>query len=266
MLSKKPKNVILVGSGKGGVGKTFLACMTALALARKHPEELVALLDLDVEGPNVLSMIGIERLSRFIQEPLLECKTVDGSLKWLPFVQQNHDNLEVFSIKPYLDFALSGNGSALDRGKVWRELDIRQAVEHLFGSRGSAVAWSRPPVYYVMDTPPGVGVVMKSVLDSARARMLPKLRMMVVSTPKKPSIDKCRPFLGTLASVREIEVVGVVANMVIEAGRPAAPVRKMAEDYGHKFLGSIPETLEIERALDRGEIPMDYAGVVDVVL
>src|SRR5918995_1189261 len=206
------KNVIAVGAGKGGVGKTTVAVNLAISLAKCGSK--VGLIDGDIYGPNVPIMLGIKTQL-----------TTDGQ-KIIP--AEKH-GLQVISM---------GFLTQDDAPIIWRGPMLHGALQQFFRE----VKWTDLD-YLVVDLPPGTGDVALSL-----SQTVPVAGSIVVTTPQLVSLADTRRALRMYQKLN-IRPLGVVENMSYFAcptcgtesdifGRGAAA--KLAADLEVPFLGSVP--------------------------
>ncbi len=170
------KNIIAVGSGKGGVGKTTVAVNLAVALGQMGAK--VGILDADIYGPNVPMMMGVNEMPPVVGD------------KMTPAVAHG---IEVMS----LGF-LVPEGEAL----VWRGPMLHSAIRQLF----TDVAWSNLD-YMVVDLPPGTGDAQLSL-----AQLVPLTGGIIVSTPQNVALADARRGITAFQRL-EVPVMGIVENM-----------------------------------------------------
>lgn len=222
------KHVVIVVSGKGGVGKSTVAVNLAVALAHRLK---VGLLDADLHGPNVPKMLGIENQPMPIR---------DGKL----FPVLTPHNLAVASIA----FALPSS----DAPVIWRGPLKMKAIQQLLED----VEWGELDLL-VADLPPGTGDEALSV-----AQLVGKAATaVVVTTPQDVALldaSKAVNFVRTVG----VERIGVVENMAglvcPHCGRevPFYGVgggEELAARMGVPFLGRIPFLAEVVQGGDRGQ-------------
>lgn len=224
------KNVIAVGSGKGGVGKSTVAVNLAIALARSGAR--VGLLDADLYGPSVPIMLGLG-------ETRPEVASIDGQEKMIP--AEVH-GLKVFS----MGFLLKERDAV-----VWRGPLLHKALTQFLED----VHWGDLD-YLVVDLPPGTGDVQISL-----ANLVPISSAVVVTTPQDVA------FADVLRAVRMFEItkvplLGIIENMatffcpscgaehpVFGRGR----VESRAREHGIPYLGALPLDIDVAPHADRGE-------------
>jgi ATP-binding protein involved in chromosome partitioning len=222
------KHVVLVLSGKGGVGKSTVSVNLASALADKGKK--VGLLDLDFHGPNIPKMLGIED-----QKPALLGKVI----------QPVHvtGNLSVISMA----FLLPDTSSPV----VWRGPVKMIAIQQFLAE----VNWGALD-YLVVDLPPGTGDEALTI-----AQLAPNVRgAVIVTTPQDVAVMdaiKAAKFIGKL----ELPVLGVIENMsgmvcphcgdIIDLFGSGGG-EKAAKDLGVPFLGVIPLDPAMVKAGDEG--------------
>ena len=220
------KNIVAIGSGKGGVGKTTVSVNLALAL--KSLGRKVGLLDADVYGPNVPLMMGINR-------PPLASES--GQIQPL----QKH-GVKLIS----MGFLNPG-----DKPLIWRGPMLHSAMQQFL--RG--VDWGELD-YLLIDLPPGTGDVALSL-----AQTTPITGAVVVTTPSSVSLEDARKAVNMFAQVR-IPMLGLVENMsyLIAPGSGEridvfgeGGGKKTAEQMDIAFLGDIALDPQVRAAGDRGE-------------
>jgi ATP-binding protein involved in chromosome partitioning len=171
------KNVVAVGAGKGGVGKSTVALNVALALARTGSH--VGILDGDIYGPNIPMMLGL-------RDTQLE---TDGK----KIVPAQALGLQVVSIGFLTDD---------DAPVVWRGPMLHGAVRQFFQD----VAWADLD-YLIVDMPPGTGDVALSL-----SQTVPVVGAVVVTTPQQVSLADSRRAVRMYQKLN-IETLGIVENM-----------------------------------------------------
>ncbi|CAK6432582.1 unnamed protein product [Pipistrellus nathusii] len=222
------KQVIVVASGKGGVGKSTTAVNLALALSANDSSKEIGLLDVDVYGPSIPKMMN---------------------LKGNPELSQN--NL----MKPLLNYGIAcmSMGFLVEETApvVWRGLMVMSAVEKLLRQ----VDWGHLD-YLVVDMPPGTGDVQLSVSQN-----IPISGAVIVSTPQDIALMDARKGAEMFRKVH-VPVLGLVQNMsVFQCPKckhkthifGADGARKLAQILGLDILGDIPLHLNIREASDTGQ-------------
>src|SRR5437016_5539706 len=226
------RNIIAVGSGKGGVGKTTLSVNLALALAKLGHK--VGLLDADVYGPNVPLMIGTNAQPRAVSNERIEPILAHG--------------LKVISV----GFLNPG-----DKPIIWRGPMLHQIIRQFLNS----VEWGQLD-YLVIDLPPGTGDVALSLVQT-----VPLTGAVVVSTPSDVSLQDGRKAIEMFRQMK-VDLIGVVENMsyfvcphcnqqtdIFSRGG----AQKTAGQFGVAYLGDIELDPDIRKAGDTGN-PMVLAG------
>src|SRR5258705_4825401 len=219
------KNVIAVGAGKGGVGKTTVAVNLALALARCGSR--VGILDGDIYGPNVPIMLGLSSTQL----------TTDGK----QIVPAEKYGVQVVSM---------GFLTADDAPVIWRGPMLHGAIQQFFRD----VAW-KDLDYLIVDMPPGTGVVALSL-----SQTVPVVGSIVVTTPQRVSLaDSLRAV--RMYQKLNIAPIGLVENMSFYA---CPNCHHEADVFGHgggetlaekldiPFLGRLPVYQPIREGIDSG--------------
>ncbi|HEX8536942.1 MAG TPA: iron-sulfur cluster carrier protein ApbC [Cystobacter sp.] len=219
------KNVILVGAGKGGVGKSTVSVNLAAALAREGAK--VGLLDADFYGPSVPLMTGIT------EKPV----SPDGK-SLLPLEKHG---LKVMSIGFLVE---------ADQALIWRGPMLHGALMQLVRD----VRWGELD-YLVLDLPPGTGDVALTLSQSVKAS-----GAVLVTTPQDVALADVVRAKQMFDKVH-IPVLGIVENMsqfVCPHCSKATAIfnrgggRKAAEMFNIPFLGEIPLELKIRESGDAG--------------
>jgi ATP-binding protein involved in chromosome partitioning len=224
------KNVIAVGAGKGGVGKTTVAVNLALALAKCGSR--VGLLDGDIYGPNVPMMLGISTQL-----------TTDGK----QIVPAEKYGVQVVSI---------GFLTQDDAPIIWRGPMLHGAIQQFFRE----VAW-KDLDYLIVDMPPGTGDVALSL-----SQTVPVVGAIVVTTPQNVSLSDSRRAVRMYEKLN-IPTMGIVENMsyytCTNCHHEAAIFghgggEKLAADMNVPFLGRLPVYQPIREGSDTG-VPLVIA-------
>lgn len=219
------KNVILVMSGKGGVGKSTVAANLTLALKRRGTR--VGLLDADIYGPSVPTMLGISG------HPMSK----DGK-RIIP--------LERFGVKLMsVGFLLEDPTQAI----VWRGPMLHGALQQFIAD----VEWG-PLDYLIIDMPPGTGDVALSLAQKAKIT-----GVVVVTTPQEVALQDVYKGVSMTKKLN-LETLGVIENMsyfVDPAGNRhelfgAGGGDKVAEFSGSEVLGRLPIEPEVREWGDKG--------------
>jgi len=219
------RNILAVGAGKGGVGKTTTSVNLAIALARKGAR--VGLLDGDVYGPNVPQMLGV-------QDP----PELSGEKRMVP--------PEALGVK----VISMGMLVPPDQPIIWRGPMLHGAMQQFMRD----VEWGELD-YLVVDLPPGTGDVALSMAQS-----VPMAGAVVVTTPQSVSVADVRKAVGMFRQLN-IPILGVVENMShFVCGHCGERTdifgngggRRMAEEMGIPFLGEVPIDTRVREGGDEG--------------
>jgi ATP-binding protein involved in chromosome partitioning len=172
-------HIIAVSSGKGGVGKSTVAVNLATSLALEGAR--VGLMDADVYGPNVPTMMGVT------DEPRIE-----NSTQGERFIPPSSHGVKVMS----MGFLIKG-----DQPLVWRGPMLHSVVSQFCHQ----VSWGELD-YLVVDMPPGTGDVQLSL-----AQLVPVTGAVLVSTPQEVSMQDVRKAFHMFEKVR-VPIMGIVEN------------------------------------------------------
>lgn len=222
------KNRILVFSGKGGVGKSTVAANLALALSLRNKK--VGLLDVDIHGPNLAKMLGVED------------RKLEVSSDGIKAVQIN-DNLKLVS----MSFLIQDP----DMPVIWRGPMKMKAIQQFLGD----VDWGDLD-WLIIDSPPGTGDEPLSV-----AQLIPATGAIIVTTPQDVSVLDSRKAV-VFAMKLNLKILGIVENMsgmtCPHCGRPIDLFKtgggeRAAADMNIPFLGKIPVDPRIVKSGDEGK-------------
>ena len=226
-------NVVLVASGKGGVGKSSVTVNLAAALAARGLT--VGVLDADIWGFSVPRMLGVEgRLAG----------TVRGERKLMQPIERRVGDGVVRVVS--MGFLVDAEETAL----MWRGLMLNRGVQHFLQD----VLWGDDLDYLLIDMPPGTGDVQMGV-----AKLLPRAEVVVVTTPAKAAQKVAFRAVG-MARKSYLRVAGVIENMSAfecEHGR-SYPLfgegggAQLAHDAGVPLLGQIPLEPSVSLGGDSG--------------
>ncbi|MCW5805281.1 MAG: iron-sulfur cluster carrier protein ApbC [Deltaproteobacteria bacterium] len=230
---KGPKNVIAVAAGKGGVGKSTVAVNLALALHRHGAK--VGLLDADVFGPSVPTMLGAPEVP----------PQASKESRIIPAV---HHGLKVISVGFFVD---------KEEAVVWRGPMVHRLLQQFLGD----VDWGELD-YLVCDLPPGTGDVQLSL-----SQLIPIAGAVMVTTPQEVSIIDVVKGIAMFEKV-EIPILGIVENMSYYKCPACGHTdeifshgggKRLAQEVGTQFFGEIPIDTRIRFGGDAG-VPIVIAS------
>jgi ATP-binding protein involved in chromosome partitioning len=218
------RNAIAVGSGKGGVGKSTVAVNIAVSLALSGAR--VGLLDADIYGPNVPTMLGVDRLP-----PPNGKKLVPAQAYGLKMISMG------LLVKP---------GQPL----IWRGPMLNSAIRQFLGD----VEWGELD-YLIVDLPPGTGDASLSL-----AQALPLSGAVIVTLPQAVSLEDASRGLQMFRTL-EVPILGVVENMsyldLPDGTRMdifgSGGGERLAEETNTPFLGTIPIDPTVREGGDTGK-------------
>jgi ATP-binding protein involved in chromosome partitioning len=230
---KGPKNVIAVAAGKGGVGKSTVAVNLALALARHGAK--VGVLDADVFGPSIPTMLGAPEVP----------PSASKDSKIIPAI---HYGMKVISVGFFVD---------KDEAVVWRGPMVHRLLQQFLGD----VEWGELD-YLIADLPPGTGDVQLSL-----SQLIPIAGAVMVTTPQEVSIVDVVKGIAMFEKV-EIPILGIVENMSYYKCPACGHTdeifshgggKRLAQEVGTDFFGEIPIDTRIRFGGDAG-VPIVHAS------
>jgi Mrp family chromosome partitioning ATPase len=225
------KHVIGVMSGKGGVGKSSVAALAAVALARRG--HTVGIMDADITGPSIPKMLGVHG-------------RLDASETGIFPAQTERLRIRIVSLNLLLEQE--------DAPVVWRGPLLMGMIKRFW----SDVNWGDTE-YMMIDLPPGTGDVPLSVMQS-----IPLDGLVTVSSPQDVAALIVRKAVN-MAAMMEKPLIGLVENMsyitcphcgeaVYPFGKPSG--EEQAAGLGIPFIGGMPIDPELSAMADRGEVEL----------
>ncbi len=209
------RNAIAVGSGKGGVGKSTVAVNLAVALAKSGAR--VGLMDADIYGPNIPTMMGIEKLPPATKEKLIPAEAHGVKVMSMGFL-----------VKP---------GQPL----IWRGAMLHSAIRQFL----TDVEWGELD-YLIVDLPPGTGDAPLTLAQS-----FPLSGAILVTLPQTVSLEDSSRGLGMFRTL-EVPIMGVIENMVGDVFGQGGG-EQLAKAAEVPFLGSVPMNGFVRLAGDQGQ-------------
>ena len=219
-----PTRVLLIASGKGGVGKSSVTTNLAVALAER--DKKVAIVDADVWGFSIPRMLGIDR------PPVL----IDSML-----VPPDAHGVRAISM---------GFFAEEDQAVIWRGPMLHKALEQFL----TDVFWDDPD-YLLIDLPPGTGDIALSL-----SQFLPRAEVYVVTTPQ-PAAQRVAQRAAAMSEKVHLEVKGVIENMAWFTGDDGKRYeifgsgggQELADRIDVPLLGQIPLLSELREGSDSGK-------------
>ncbi|HUH49112.1 MAG TPA: iron-sulfur cluster carrier protein ApbC [Mycoplana sp.] len=226
--SPRARNIIAIGSGKGGVGKSTTAVNLALALAAEGAR--VGVLDADVYGPSIPTMLGLTGRPDSPDGKSIEPMRAHG--------------LEAMSIGLMVE---------ADTPMIWRGPMATSALTQLL----TETLWGGETGldYLIVDLPPGTGDIQLTL-----AQKIPVAGAIIVTTPQDVATLDARKALKMFEKV-QVPVLGLIENMAVHVCTNCGHVEhlfgqgggeRMAAQYGVPLLGSLPLEIAIREQGDAG--------------
>ena len=218
------KNIIVVGSGKGGVGKSTVTVNLAISLAKKNLN--IGLLDADIYGPSIPKMLGIK-----------EKPGVTENKKIIPYLKYGIKSISIGNMIP-------DNGAV-----IWRGAMASSAIKQLFND----VDWGDLD-YLLVDLPPGTGDIQLSLCQSFTLK-----GAVIVSTPQEISLIDVRKSINMFKKVN-VPIIGIIQNMSFFESEGHKNyifgkdgVSSEAKKQNLNLLGEIPILTKISESGDKGK-------------
>ena len=233
------KNVVAVGAGKGGVGKSTVALNLAIGLQRDGAS--VGLMDGDIYGPSMPTMLGIKGIMPSMAPPAPGAK---GSSKILPhFVHGIHA-------------VTIGSLVEQDKPLIWRGPMAHGAFRQLLIEN---TEWPELD-YLIVDLPPGTGDVPLTL-----CQLLPLTGAVVVATPQQVALDDAVRAIKMFQQLNT-SILGIVENMsymLLPDGSEydfygRGGTERMAQELGLPFLGSLPMVTDLRINCDAGTPTLNF--------
>jgi ATP-binding protein involved in chromosome partitioning len=217
------RNAIAIASGKGGVGKSTVAVNVAVGLARSGAR--VGLLDADIYGPNIPTMMGVKHLPPGTEEKLYPAEAYGVKLMSIGFLVRS------------------------DQPLIWRGPMLHSAIRQFL----TDVEWGELD-YLVVDLPPGTGDAALSLMQS-----MPLSGGIIVTLPQQVSLEDARRGLEMFRQLN-VPVFGVVENMsyleLPDGTRMdifgSGGGERLARESQVPFIGAIPMDATVRQGGDSG--------------
>ena len=227
------KNVIAIGAGKGGVGKSTISVNIAVALARQGLR--VGLMDGDIYGPSMPTMLGLRGVPPQVEAGRLIPLMIHG--------------IHVVTIGQLVES---------DKPLIWRGPMAHGAFKQLLVDQ---TTWPELD-YMIVDLPPGTGDVPLSL-----CQLLPLRGAVVVATPQQVALDDCIRAVGMFRTLNT-PVLGIVENMSYFVGPDGSihdifgrgGAQRAAQKLGLPFLGELPMYPELRINSDAGNPTANFTG------
>jgi len=221
----KVRNVIAVGSGKGGVGKSTTAVNLALALQQLGAK--TGVLDADIYGPSIPMMLGLKGRPQSVDNKIIEPLRAFG--------------IETMSIGFLIDN---------EAPTIWRGPMVTSALMQLFFDTG----WDHLD-YLLIDLPPGTGDIQLTL-----AQKIPVAAAVIVTTPQDIATLDARKALKMFEKVN-VPVLGIIENMAVYTCKHCGNTahlfgsgggQRIAQQYNVPLLGALPLDIAIREQGDTG--------------
>jgi len=226
------RHIIAVGAGKGGVGKSSIAVNLAVGLARRG--HAVGLLDGDIYGPSIPTMLGLGALEQTVHDGRLQPFFVHG--------------VKAITIGKLVD---------PEKPLIWRGPMAHGAFKQLTEQTG----WGELD-YLIIDLPPGTGDISLTMAQTLRLS-----GAVIVCTPQRVAQDDAVRAARMFQQLN-VDVLGVVENMSYFIGDDGKTydifgrggAEMMAQRLGVPFLGAVPITMSLRQNSDAGDPTANFTG------
>ncbi|HPI54522.1 MAG TPA: Mrp/NBP35 family ATP-binding protein [Chitinophagaceae bacterium] len=236
------KNIIAVGSGKGGVGKSTVSVNLALSLAKNGAK--VGLMDADIYGPSIPIMLGIRG-----ERPMMQ--DVNGKGMIVP--------IDVMGIKAMSIGLLVDDRQAV----VWRGPMASSAIKQFV----SEVMWGELD-YLIIDLPPGTGDIHLTMVQT-----IPVTGAVIVTTPQEVALADAKKAIMMFDGPQiKVPILGIVENMAYftPAELPNNKYyifgqgggERLADLFEIPYLGAIPITMSIREGGDEGKPAIQFGDPI----
>lgn len=226
------KNIIAVGSGKGGVGKSTVTSNLAVALAKQGAK--VGLIDADISGPSVPTMFNCEH-----EQPAMIAK--NGKNLIVPIEQYGVKLISIGFLTP------------ADSAVVWRGPMASSALRQFIGDTD----WGDLD-YLLIDLPPGTSDIHLTLVQT-----IPVTGAVIVTTPQKVAVADAKKAVSMFKQAQiNVPILGIVENMAYFTPEELPDNKyyifgqdggkKLASDNGLEFLGEIPLVQSVRESGDSG--------------
>lgn len=220
---KNIRNIIVVSSGKGGVGKSTIATNLAISLSNKKLK--TGLLDADIYGPSIPTLLNIHEQPKISEDK-----------KILPFEKFNIKSMSIGNLIPN------------NKPVIWRGAMVVRALNQLL----TDVNWGNLDIL-IIDLPPGTGDVQLSLSQNIEID-----GAVVVSTPQEVSLVDVRRAINMFKRVN-VNIIGIIENMSyfinngeknFVFGKEGAKKESISQNLN--FLAQIPISEQISECSDKG--------------
>ncbi len=226
------KNIIVVASGKGGVGKSTISANLAVALARQGLS--VALVDADIYGPSIPKMFGVENA-------IPEVSAIENQELIFPIEKNGVKMISIGFLVPK------------GQGLIWRGPMAAKVITQLFED----TQWGNID-YMIIDFPPGTGDIQLTTVQK-----LNLLGAIIVTTPQEIALNDARKALSMFTNADiNIPILGIIENMswFTPNNHPEEKYyifgkgggEKLATESNSILLGQIPLVVEVGEAAEKG--------------
>lgn len=249
-MENKIKNMLVVGSVKGGVGKSVTSCLFSLELYSRNIK--TGIIDIDISGPSLPKILGVKSMLRATDNGIQPVLTID--------------KMPVISVELFMN----NKATAV----LWDSDKKRDYIQTILNDTD----WNLD--YLIVDSPPSTGAELQSIIDYIHDNNI-NAGMVMISSPQLVSLNDVQKGVS-MARRLGLPIIGLIENFSMfkcVCGREHYPfgsgkVEAFCKQNNIKYLGTLPISPELSNVCDTGlnisnippEIKVRVKSIVDEIL